>query len=134
MAFDPALRDSLLDGVVIPAHPLALTAERKLDERRQRALTRYYCAAGAGGLAVGVHTTQFAIRDPQVGLFAPVLQLAMETMRVWEQGSGQRLVKVAGVCGPTAQAMSEAEAARAFGYDCGLLSLAALREASTAEL
>jgi dihydrodipicolinate synthase/N-acetylneuraminate lyase len=134
MAFDAVLRASLLDGVVIPAHPLALTAERKLDERRQRALTRYYCAAGAGGLAVGVHTTQFAIRDPQVGLFAPVLQLAMEEMRVWEQASDQRLVKIAGVCGPTAQAFDEANLARRLGYDCGLLSLAALREAPTEKL
>ena len=134
MALDVTLRDSLLDGMVIPAHPLALTAERKLDERRQRALTRYYCAAGAGGLAVGVHTTQFAIRDPQVGLFAPVLQLAMETMREGEQANHRRLVKVAGVCGPTVQAVSEAETARELGYDCGLLSLAALREASMTEL
>ena len=134
MAFNATLRARLLEGVVIPAHPLALTAERKLDERHQRALTRYYCAAGAGGVAVGVHTTQFAIREPQAGLFVPVLQLAMETMREWEQSSDQRLVKVAGVCGPTAQAIDEAETARALGYDCGLLSLAALCEASTAEL
>ncbi|NOT59731.1 MAG: dihydrodipicolinate synthase family protein, partial [Acidobacteria bacterium] len=77
------LRQRLLDGLVIPAHPLALTAERKLDEQRQVGLTKYYCAAGAGGLAVGVHTTQFAIRD--VGLFKPVLQLALETARAFEQ-------------------------------------------------
>jgi len=134
MALDATLRESLLDGLVIPAHPLALTAERKLDEQRQRELTRYYCTAGAGGLAVGVHTTQFAIRDPQVGLFVPVLQLAMEELSKWEYGRNKRLVKIAGVCGPTAQAVHEAETARALGYDCGLLSLAALREASTAEL
>ena len=74
-------RDTLRNGAVIPAHPLALTAQRKLDERRQRALTRYYLAAGAGGVAVGVHTTQFEIRDPRLGLFEPVLELAMEELR-----------------------------------------------------
>src|SRR5437588_5562482 len=78
---DPDLLSALRAGTVIPAHPLALTVERRLDERRQRALTRYYAAAGAGGIAVGVHTTQFAIRDPDVGLFEPILQLAAETAR-----------------------------------------------------
>lgn len=131
---DPEIKATLLDGVVIPAHPLALTAARQLDEQRQQGLTRYYCDAGAGGIAVGVHTTQFAIRDPRVVLFEPVLQLAVATMRAWEQGTGRRLVKVAGVCGPTAQAVHEAEFARAAGYDVGLLSLAALREAAPAEL
>ncbi len=134
MTVDPALRARLLDGAVIPAHPLALTSERKFDERRQRALTRYYCAAGAGGLAVGVHTTQFAIRDSQIGLFEPVLQLARETMREHEQHTGQPLIKVAGVCGPTAQACAEAAFAHAAGYDAGLLSLAALPNATTDEL
>ncbi len=128
------IKEALLNGIVIPAHPLALTAERKLDERRQRALTRYYCDAGAGGIAVGVHTTQFAIRDPQVGLFTPVLQLAMATMREWEVQSHQRLVKIAGVCGATEQAVREAEFAREAGYDIGLLSLAALRDATMDEL
>jgi dihydrodipicolinate synthase/N-acetylneuraminate lyase len=121
-------RDRLLDGVAIPAHPLALTAERKLDERRQRALSRYYLAAGAGGLAVGVHTTQFAIREPSVGLFRPVLEIAMEEMR------GRDVVKVAGVCGATRQAVAEAELARSLGYDCGLVSMSALREASPEEM
>src|SRR5688572_15817979 len=79
----PALRRELLRGLVIPAHPLALTAARTLDERRQVALTRYYCDAGAGGIAVGVHTTQFAIRDPAVGLFEPVLRLAQRTASDW---------------------------------------------------
>lgn len=117
-------RDKLREGVVIPAHPLALTADRRLDERRQRALTRYYLAAGSGGLAVGVHTTQFAIRDPQVGLFEPVLRLAAEEMR------GHDVVKVAGICGLTSQAVREATLARDLGYDAGLLSLAALKEAT----
>lgn len=133
-ALDREIQATLLDGVVIPAHPLALTAARTLDEQRQRALTRYYCDAGAGGIAVGVHTTQFAIRDPRVGLFEPVLQLAAATMREWEASNGRRLVKVAGVCGLTAQAVREAEFARAAGYDLGLLSLAALRDATPKEL
>jgi dihydrodipicolinate synthase/N-acetylneuraminate lyase len=124
----------LFDGLVIPAHPLALDAGRKLDERRQRALTRYYCDAGAGGIAVGAHTTQFAIRDPHVALFEPVLRLSLETMREWERQNGKRIVKVAGVCGATAQAAREAAFAVEAGYDIGLLSLAALREATAAEL
>ena len=93
----PALRRALLDGQVIPAHPLALTAARRLDERRQAALTRYYCDAGAGGIAVGVHTTQFAIRDPSVGLFAPVLELASRTVRDWCRDRRPRPVMIAGV-------------------------------------
>ena len=134
MTIDVAVKKALLDGIAIPAHPLALNAERKLDEQRQRALTRYYCDAGAGGIAVGVHTTQFAIREPQVGLFAPVLQLAMATMREWEAQNRQRIVKIAGVCGATPQAVGEAHLARETGYDIGLLSLAALRDATLDEL
>src|SRR6476469_3434531 len=118
--------EKLREGVVIPAHPLALTAERKLDERRQRALTRYYRAAGAGGVAVGVHTTQFAIRD--VGLYRPVLQIAAEEARDTE------LIKVAGVIGLTPQAVKEAEIAAELGYDAALLSLGALRDATVPEL
>ena len=81
------IRARLAEGLVIPAHPLALTPERRLDERRQRALTRYYLAAGAGGLAVAVHTTQFAIRDPAIGLFEPVLRLAQQAVRDWSPPS-----------------------------------------------
>src|SRR5690242_20315127 len=114
---DAAIRELLKRGVVIPAHPLALNAERKLDERRQAALTRYYCDAGAGGVAVGVHTTQFAIRDPKIGLFEPVLRLAVEQALAFEKRTGRRVIKVAGVCGPTAQAVSEAVFAREAGYD-----------------
>src|SRR3954453_22172160 len=106
---DPAVRQLLQKGVVIPAHPLALNAERKLDERRQVALTRYYCDAGAGGIAVGVHTTQFAIRDPHVGLFQPALRLAVDAAAACERRAGRRVIKVAGVCGKTAQAIAEAE-------------------------
>ena len=116
-------------GTVIPAHPLALDAGRKLDVRRQRALGRYYIDAGAGGLAVGVHTTQFAIRD--VGLYEPVLAIAAETAADW---SDRPLVMIAGLAGDTAQAVAEARVAVAHGYHAGLLSLAALRVASEAEL
>lgn len=131
---DPQARRILFQGVVIPAHPLALNSNRKLDERRQRALTRYYCEAGAGGIAVGVHTTQFAIRDPRIGLFEPVLKLAIETARECEQALPKRLLKIAGICGQTSQAIREAEFARELGYDAGLLSLGALRSASIPEL
>ncbi|HTV55889.1 MAG TPA: dihydrodipicolinate synthase family protein, partial [Terriglobia bacterium] len=119
---------------MIPAHPLALNAARKLDERRQRALTRYYCDAGAGGVAVGVHTTQFAIRDASVGLLEPVLALASETLREREKKLGRRIAKIAGICGTTVQAVQEAELARRLGYDAGLLSLSALRTSTTPEL
>src|SRR5947207_2523596 len=105
---DAAVAQILQRGVAIPAHPLALTAQRKLDERRQAALTRYYCAAGAGGIAVGVHTTQFAIRDPQVGLYEPVLRLAATVAAEFERTAARRVVKVAGVCGKTPQAVREA--------------------------
>lgn len=110
--------------MVIPAHPLALNAQRKLDENRQRALTRYYVDAGAGGVAVAVHTTQFAIRD--CGLLEPVLRLAAE------EASG--IVRIAGACGPTNQAVKETELAARMGYDAVLLSLAALKTATIDEL
>ena len=131
---DSSVTRILHNGAVIPAHPLALTAQRKLDERRHAALTRYYCAAGAGGIAVGVHTTQFAIRDPHVALFEPVLRLVAEVAGEFERSSGKRILKVAGVCGATPQAVREACIAREAGYDLGLLSLAALAPASDADL
>jgi len=124
------LRARLLAGLVIPAHPLALTSARRLDERRQRALTRYYLAAGAGGLAIGVHTTQFAIRRPDVGLFAPVLQLAVEEM----QSAERPVVRVGGICGPATQAQREAQLLADLGYHAGLVSLAALPGASDSDL
>ena len=123
-----SLRAQLISGLVIPAHPLALNRERQLDERRQRALTRYYLAAGAGGIAVGVHTTQFAIRNPSIGLLEPVLEIAMEEMRA------KPVVKIAGVCGKLPQAASEAALAARLGYDAALLSLGALADASIGEL
>ncbi|MCK1759240.1 dihydrodipicolinate synthase family protein [Bradyrhizobium sp. 137] len=119
------IRKLIAEGTVLPAHPLALTAERQLDKTHQRALTRYYVDAGAGGLAVGVHTTQFAIRD--VGLYRPVLELAAETAASWTK---RPLAMVAGLVGPTSQATAEARTARDIGYHAGLLSLAAMKSAS----
>jgi hypothetical protein len=116
-------------GAAIPAHLLALDADRRLDARRQRALTRYYLDAGAGGIAVGVHSTQFAIRE--VGLYEPVLDLAMRTAREWEPLGGRRpLFMVAGLAGGTEQAVREARIARGLGYHAGLLSLGAMKGAS----
>jgi len=125
-----ALRRALGDGVVIPAHPLALTDTRRLDERRQIALTRYYADAGAGGIGVGVHTTQFAIRDPGVDLLRPVLELAIRTARDW--CAARRIITIAGICGSTRQAVAEAELAASLDYDAALVSLAALRDESNA--
>lgn len=119
-------------GLVIPAHPLALLPSRKLDERRQRALTRYYIDAGAGGIAVGVHTTQFAIR--RVGLLRPVLELAADTVAGWRPRVAGRIAKVAGIVGPGPQALAEARIAAELGYDAGLLSLGALAGANDAGL
>lgn len=128
-------REHLRSGVVIPAHPLALTPRRTLDEERQRALTRYYVDAGAGGIAVGVHTTQFAIRDSQYGLYRPVLELAMETAKRTLAATPDRaFVTVAGICGHTAQALSEAQIAAALGYDIGLLSLGDLQRENESQL
>ncbi|MCK2025891.1 dihydrodipicolinate synthase family protein [Microbacterium sp. SSW1-47] len=115
----PEAAATLARGAVIPAHPLALTADRTLDERRQRALTRYYLDAGAGGVAVGVHTTQFEIRDPEHALFEPVLALAAEEL---DARAGAEVVRIAGVAGGTAQAVAEAELARGLGYDAVLVS------------
>ncbi|MDX1540695.1 MAG: dihydrodipicolinate synthase family protein [Geminicoccaceae bacterium] len=127
--WSPGVRAALRDGGVIPAHPLALTARRDLDERRQRALARYYIDAGVSGLAVGVHTTQFAIRER--GLYEPVLRIAAETAAGW---TDRPLVMIAGLVGRTAQALAEADVALNLGYHAGLLSLAAMRGASEDEL
>ena len=122
----PAEIEALLRrGTVIPAHPLALDARRKLDERRQRALARYFLDAGSGGLAVGVHATQFALRE--TGLYEPVLRIAMEEAR-------GRVLMIAGLAGKTAQARKEAQLARSLGYHCGMLSLGAMQGASLDEL
>jgi dihydrodipicolinate synthase/N-acetylneuraminate lyase len=120
---------ALRDGRVIPAHPLALDEDGRFDEQRQRALTRYYAAAGSGGLAVGVHTTQFAIRDPAVGLFEPVLTIAAEEMDRADARRAEPLIRIGGICGRTDQALSEADLLVRLGYHAGLLSLAAMADA-----
>ena len=120
--------NKLRSGCVIPAHPLALQADNNIDERRQRALTRYYLAAGAGGLAVGVHTTQFAIHNPKVGLYQPVLELASETAREFATSTDcNEPIMIAGIVGETDKAVKEAELARELGYHLGLLCLTALK-------
>jgi dihydrodipicolinate synthase/N-acetylneuraminate lyase len=130
----PDLAHLLRQGVVIPAHPLALTAELKMDECRQRALTRYYCAAGVGGVAVGVHTTQFEIHAPETGLLEPVLALASATVDESLRAHPRPFIKIAGLVGGTGQALHEAQLALEHGYHAGLLSLAALRDASDEEM
>lgn len=127
------LRQPLLKGLVIPAMPLALQADRRWSPRHQRALVRYYREAGAGGLAVGVHTTQFEIRDPRHGLFEPVLSLCAREARQ-AKGPAEPFLLVAGVCGDTDQALREAELARSLGYEAALLSLSALQKADEGQL
>jgi len=131
---DPKILQVLARGTVIPAHPLALNANRRLDERRQRALTRYYIAAGAGGLAIGVHTTQFAIREPRFGLFEPVLKIAAEELDRADRGRPVPLIRIGGICGDAPQAIREAELLAGLRYHAGLLSLAALKNSSEAGL
>jgi dihydrodipicolinate synthase/N-acetylneuraminate lyase len=132
---DSHIVNQLRSGIVIPAHPLALQSDNRIDERHQRALTRYYLAAGAGGLAVGVHTTQFAIHEPKIGLYRPVLELAIETARQFTAPAARRKpIMIAGIVGDTKQAMQEAHLARELGYHIGLLSLTALKGKSIDEL
>ena len=128
------LRSYLMEGQAIPALPLALDAYRKFSERHERALARYYVAAGCGGLAVAVHSTQFEIREPQHGLFQPILELAAETLDEEVAAARRPFAKIAGVCGRTPQAIAEAELARSLGYDAALLSVAAWKEAPLAEI
>jgi len=129
---DSATEKLLQQGTVIPAHPLALNRDLHLDENRQRRLTRYYLAAGVGGLAVGVHTTQFSIRRPEVKLLEPVLQLAAEEIK--QAQLDRPFIKIAGICGPTAQAVEEAGLAVKYGYDLGLVSLGGLKDFSEEQL
>ncbi len=124
------LRTHLLAGQVIPAQPLALDRHRKFSEKHQRALTRYYVAAGSGGLAVGVHSTQFEIRDPQHNLFKPVLELAAQTVRAELARAPRDFALIAGICGQTRQAVAEAELALSLGYRAGLVSMAAFKTES----
>lgn len=128
------IRLQLQQGMAIPAHPLALNRHRKLDERHQRALSRYYIAAGVGGLAVGVHTTQFAIRNPEIGLFQPVLEIAKEEMDRADVGKAEPLLRVGGICGRTEQALQEAQLLHNLGYHAGLLSLSAWRNAEEEQI
>ena len=129
---DKIMIEHIRGGTVIPAHPLALTADRKLDEERQRLLTRYYIASGAGGVAVGVHSTQFEIRNDDVQLYEPVLRLAREEYD--QAGLTRPFAMVAGIVGPTDQAVREAELAASLGYDFGLLSMGGLNDYSYGEL
>lgn len=116
---------ALHEGLVIPAHPLALNAAREMDDRRQRALTRYYMSSGAGGIAVAVHTTQFEIRDKEHNLFEKVLRLASEEVK--NAKLTKPFLQIAGICGPTEQAVYEAETAAGLGYDLGLVSMGGLQ-------
>ena len=134
MKMNRKIKQTLDAGVAIPACPLALNRRRKFDERRQRALFRYYNAAGAGGLAVGVHTTQFAIREPEHGLFQPVLQLAAEEMDRADENRANKLIRVGGICGQTKQAVAEAELLNELGYHTGLLNLGAMRGKTDSEI
>lgn len=124
----------LREGTVIPAFPLTLHSDRSFDERRQRALIRYYLDAGVGGLAVGVHTTQFEIRDPEINLYQPLLQLAMEEIDAFEKKTGKTIIRIAGVCGGTEQAVKEAALAKQYGYDAVLLSTGGLNDSLEEEL
>jgi len=132
MAMDPEIDEILHKGTVIPAHPLALTESRELDEKRQLALTKYYLASGVGGIAVGVHTTQFEIRDEGVDLFRPVLESALQAIEEFDPG--RPLIKVAGAVGPTRRALSEAGLAAELGYDLVLLSMGGLESYTEEEL
>ncbi|MFO7825442.1 MAG: dihydrodipicolinate synthase family protein [Cyclobacterium sp.] len=129
---DPIKNKYLQEGLVIPAHPLALKANRKLDETHQRALSRYYLASGAGGMAVGVHSTQFEIRDKQYGLLAPVLKMAMEEVQAAKPK--KPFLMVSGIVGDTDQALEEAYLAKSLGYDLGLLSAGGLGDWSETQL
>lgn len=126
------LKQHLLQGTVIPAHPLALKADRTIDEARQRQLSRYYMASGAGGIAIGVHSTQFEIRDLNVNLFETVLKWASEEIAA--ANLERPFLKVAGICGPTSQAVAEAELTVWYGYDMGLLSMGGLQNWTEAEI
>lgn len=124
------IRDNVRRGIVIPATPLALDANRQFDRQRQTALLRYYIDAGVGGIAIGVHTTQFAIRDEAVGLYEPVLRHTSRVIDEYSARQGRNIFKVAGICGRTDQAVREAEFAVSEGYHACLLSLAALQNES----
>src|SRR5687767_8844070 len=129
---NPTVKKLLHQGTIIPAHPLALNKNLALDEERQRRLTRYYIASGAGGIAVGVHTTQFEIRRPEINLLETVLKLAAE--EIDRAKLGYPFIRVAGIVGPTASAQKEAELALKYEYNIGLVSLGGLNDYSEAAL
>ena len=131
---DPTVLANFRRGTVIPAQPLALDSDRKFSPQYQRATTRYYIDAGAGGIAVGVHSTQFEIRDPKIALFEPVLSETSRFIDEWCAKRGHKILKVAGVCGKSAQAVAEAEFAVKSGYDCALVSLAAYADGTVEEM
>jgi dihydrodipicolinate synthase/N-acetylneuraminate lyase len=129
---DPEIKKLLQQGTVIPAHPLVLDKNLSLDEKRQRALTRYYISCQTGGIAVGVHTTQFEIREPEINLLEPVLRLASE--EVERAKLNRPFIKVAGICGPTEAALKEAELALKYNYHLGLLSNGGVPDYSETQL
>jgi dihydrodipicolinate synthase/N-acetylneuraminate lyase len=129
-----SIRETLRRGKAIVAHPLSLDAQRRFDPVHQQVLTRYYHAAGVGGVAVGVHTTQFAIHDSSCGLLQPVLEIAANLLSDLDRQTGRQTVRIAGICGATSQAVTEAQIARELGYHAGLLSLRAFRDASEQEM
>ncbi|AHF14501.1 dihydrodipicolinate synthase family protein [Niabella soli] len=131
MNLSEVIKNSLQEGIAIPAHPLALTAAREFDEATQRRLTRYYLSSGAGGVAVAVHSTQFEIRDPAINLLEKVLYTAADEI---DRSGNTGFVKVAGICGPTEQAIAEARLAVKYGYHLGLLSMGGLQQATETEL
>lgn len=121
--------EALRRGLFIPAHPLVLTRDRRIDERRQAALTRYYISSGAGGIAIGVHTTQFKVHDPKLGMYEPLLRLTAEVIEECERRTGRFIVRIAGIAGPTEQAVREARLAANLGYHAGMVELSSLRGA-----
>lgn len=124
----------LHNGTVIPAIPLVLNEDRKFNEKGQRTLIRYYLHCGVGGLAIGVHTTQFEIRKPEIGLFEPLLRLAAEEIDAFEKNTGKTIVRIAGACGPVAQASVESKIAKGLGYDAVLLSPGGLNHLSEKQM
>ena len=130
----PEVLETFRKGCVIPAQPLALNEKREFVPRYQRALCRYYIDAGVGGIAVGVHSTQFEIRKPEIGLFEPVLKQTAGFIDEWSERTGKKILKVNGICGRTEQALYEAEFASGCGYDAGLLSMSAFADSSVEEM
>ena len=130
MKLPQEIENRLRNGIVIPALPLALTTDKRIDERRQRALLRYYLDAGAGGIACAVHTTQFEIRDKGINLLEPVLKIAKEEFDSFEANTKRKVIRISGVMGLTEQALSEAKLASSLGYNASLLGLASFKNKS----